>query len=215
MNLLLDTVVLLWWQMDDSHLPESGRQWIVDAEMVFVSSVSVWEIEIKRSVGKLSAPNDLAKASLRLTRPSGTIPGILYDKAYPAFDSGSFCTLRVLRRSAVSYFLLRTVWVRTVDGWRYSWTYQGASALGGIGQSFITLPFRRPPSRSSTLLCFAFLLGFQLFWVSGIVSFPASLNSSAGRSFPFCGSAIGSRRPAAESTQLGYINDYSNLPAHS
>jgi len=32
--------------------------------------------------------------------PAGTISGILYAKGYPAFDSGSFCTLRVPRRSA-------------------------------------------------------------------------------------------------------------------
>ena len=35
-------------------------------------------------------------------RPGGTIPGILYAKGYPALDSGSFCTLRVPRRSARS-----------------------------------------------------------------------------------------------------------------
>jgi hypothetical protein len=32
-------------------------------------------------------------------RPGGTIPGILYAKNYPAFDSSSSCTLRVPRRS--------------------------------------------------------------------------------------------------------------------
>ncbi len=42
------------------------------------------------------------ETSAQLIRPGGAIPGILYAKGYPAFDSSSFCTLRAPRLSARS-----------------------------------------------------------------------------------------------------------------
>jgi PIN domain nuclease of toxin-antitoxin system len=63
MNLLIDTHVLLWWFADDvTHLGAEARNAIEDATAVFVSSASVWEIEIKRALGKLDAPEDVAYA---------------------------------------------------------------------------------------------------------------------------------------------------------
>lgn len=54
MDLLLDTHVFLWW---DSDLPELGmaaRSAISDASNnVFISAASIWEIGIKRRIGKL------------------------------------------------------------------------------------------------------------------------------------------------------------------
>lgn len=54
-RLLLDTHVFLWWQTDDPKLGDAARARIRDAEVVFVSAVSGWEIAIKQSLGKLSA----------------------------------------------------------------------------------------------------------------------------------------------------------------
>jgi PIN domain nuclease of toxin-antitoxin system len=60
MTLLLDTHVLLWWLSDDRTLTRSARQAIADpSAAVYVSAVTAWEIAIKRSLGKLSAPDDL------------------------------------------------------------------------------------------------------------------------------------------------------------
>ncbi|HWI00939.1 MAG TPA: type II toxin-antitoxin system VapC family toxin [Propionibacteriaceae bacterium] len=60
MRLLLDTHVLLWWGTDDPRLPGSWRPILTDpTHDVFVSSVSMAEIAIKASLGKLSAPRDL------------------------------------------------------------------------------------------------------------------------------------------------------------
>jgi PIN domain nuclease of toxin-antitoxin system len=60
LRLLLDTHVLLWWATDETRLPPSWRQLIGDStNAVFVSSVSVAEIAIKASLGKLTAPKDL------------------------------------------------------------------------------------------------------------------------------------------------------------
>ena len=52
MKILLDTHILLWWLMDDGRLSDRAREAISEAEAL-VSTVSLWEIEIKRSLGRL------------------------------------------------------------------------------------------------------------------------------------------------------------------
>ena len=60
MNLLLDTHTLIWALEDNPSLSALARVAIVDGEnMVFVSAVSVWEISIKKALGKLEAPDTL------------------------------------------------------------------------------------------------------------------------------------------------------------
>jgi len=62
-NLLLDTHVLLWWLSDDPQLGDSARKAISDPEnIVYVSVVSLWEIAIKRGLGKLTLPDDFDEA---------------------------------------------------------------------------------------------------------------------------------------------------------
>jgi len=59
-RLLLDTHVLLWWLSDDPQLGQATRQAISDPRnQVFISAASAWEISIKKSLGKLSAPDDM------------------------------------------------------------------------------------------------------------------------------------------------------------
>lgn len=61
MNLLLDTHVLLWALANDPALAEPARAAVTDARnTVFVSAVSAWEITIKKALGRLHAPDDLA-----------------------------------------------------------------------------------------------------------------------------------------------------------
>ena len=63
MILLLDAHTVLWWLADDSTLDTSARATIADpANDVLVSAASVWEIEIKRALGKLDAPIGLVDA---------------------------------------------------------------------------------------------------------------------------------------------------------
>ncbi len=60
MKVLLDSHVLLWWLFDDARLTDPAREVIADgADEVIVSAASVWEIGIKRALGKLVAPDDL------------------------------------------------------------------------------------------------------------------------------------------------------------
>ncbi|MGH9113000.1 MAG: type II toxin-antitoxin system VapC family toxin [Acidimicrobiales bacterium] len=63
MSLLLDTHVLLWWLADDRRLVAAARDAIADpSTAVYVSAASAWEIAVKRALGKLKAPPDLASA---------------------------------------------------------------------------------------------------------------------------------------------------------
>lgn len=58
MRLLLDTHVLLW--AAEGSLGGDVRDAIAErADVVFVSAATVWEIEIKRALRRLSAPDDV------------------------------------------------------------------------------------------------------------------------------------------------------------
>ena len=60
MNLLLDTHTLIWALSDNPELTAAAREAIVEGNnIVFVSAASVWEISIKRALGKLDAPDTL------------------------------------------------------------------------------------------------------------------------------------------------------------
>jgi PIN domain nuclease of toxin-antitoxin system len=59
MSLLLDTHVLLWFLGAPQRLRPQTLHRIQASELVFVSAVSVWEIELNRAIGKLRAPDDL------------------------------------------------------------------------------------------------------------------------------------------------------------
>lgn len=60
MNLLLDTHALIWALANDPALDAGARKAIIDGRnLVFVSAANVWEISIKRALGKLEAPDNL------------------------------------------------------------------------------------------------------------------------------------------------------------
>lgn len=56
MRLLLDTHAFLWLVAGDGRLPDTARALIDTATDVSLSTASVWEAEIKRAAGRLSAP---------------------------------------------------------------------------------------------------------------------------------------------------------------
>lgn len=63
MNLLLDTHIVLWWLSDSDKLSKKSRSIISDTNnFIFVSVATGWEISIKKSIGKLTAPDDFSKA---------------------------------------------------------------------------------------------------------------------------------------------------------
>jgi PIN domain nuclease of toxin-antitoxin system len=59
LRLLLDTHVLPWWLGNDPALSATSGTLIQDPEnVIFVSAVSLWEIGLKESLGKLRLPAD-------------------------------------------------------------------------------------------------------------------------------------------------------------
>jgi PIN domain nuclease of toxin-antitoxin system len=63
MLLLLDTHVFIWWDSRASDLSARAKTLISDpSNQVFVSAAAVWEIGIKRRLGKLSFSGSAADA---------------------------------------------------------------------------------------------------------------------------------------------------------
>jgi PIN domain nuclease of toxin-antitoxin system len=62
-KLLLDTHAALWWLGDDERVGRDARRELSDTSNdVLLSAAVVWEVAIKRSLGKLRAPSGFADA---------------------------------------------------------------------------------------------------------------------------------------------------------
>ncbi len=60
MKLLLDTHTLIWWLANNPTLSQAAKKAISNPDnLVFISAASAWEMAIKKSLGKLDAPDDL------------------------------------------------------------------------------------------------------------------------------------------------------------
>lgn len=58
---LLDTHVLIWWLEDPSKISEAACEVIAKpAHTVYVSAAAAWEMGIKKAMGRLDFPADLA-----------------------------------------------------------------------------------------------------------------------------------------------------------
>lgn len=61
MKLILDTHAALWWLSGDERFGPAAEEQMTDAtNQVLLSAAVVWKVAIKRSLGKLEAPDDLA-----------------------------------------------------------------------------------------------------------------------------------------------------------
>ncbi len=65
---LLDTHVLIWWRQNDERLPHTWDRVFTSKNdhEIFFSIVSLWEIAIKRTLGKLTLESDLIDFSRTL-----------------------------------------------------------------------------------------------------------------------------------------------------
>lgn len=116
-RLLLDTHVVLWWQEDAPGLRDDVRTAIASAEVVYVSAVSTWEVEIKRALGKLTIPapfsdvvslNDFAELPITMRHASATAALPLhhrdpFDRMLVAQALVEGCTLVTLDRMLAVY----------------------------------------------------------------------------------------------------------------
>jgi len=106
-KLLLDTHALLWFLVDDHRLTPATRGLMADPiNDVFVSAASAWEIAIKKSLGKLTVPPDIATwLSAQLTRSRLTPLAITVSHAaaverLPAHHADPFDRLLIAQANA-------------------------------------------------------------------------------------------------------------------
>ncbi|MBM3886909.1 type II toxin-antitoxin system VapC family toxin, partial [Candidatus Dependentiae bacterium] len=95
---LIDTHILLWWLANDKKLTKKIRNVIQDPENhIFVSSVSVWEVSIKKALGKLRAPDNLKEAVIAsdIQFLSMTVDHALYLSQLPAIHNDPFDRLLI------------------------------------------------------------------------------------------------------------------------
>ena len=59
MRLLLDSHVVLWWKEADPRLSAAMVRAIAEAEDVYVSAATAWELGLKISLGKLRLPESV------------------------------------------------------------------------------------------------------------------------------------------------------------
>jgi PIN domain nuclease of toxin-antitoxin system len=92
-RLLLDTHVLLWALSDPARLGPAHDVIVDGRNDVYVSSASAWEITIKRALGKLRAPKDLAEqiqaarfTALEISLAHALVVGELPDLHCDPFD---------------------------------------------------------------------------------------------------------------------------------
>jgi PIN domain nuclease of toxin-antitoxin system len=65
LKLLLDTHAALWWLSEDERFGEATAQQLTDeTNQVLLSAVVVWEVAVKRSLGKLEIPENFASTLL-------------------------------------------------------------------------------------------------------------------------------------------------------
>ncbi len=72
MRLLLDTHALLWWVTDDPQLSSRVRDAILDeANDIFVSAASAWEISTKARLGRLNSMSGISDRFSELVAADG------------------------------------------------------------------------------------------------------------------------------------------------
>lgn len=64
MRLLLDSHVALWWLAGDTKIGPHTAERLRTADLVCFSPVTVWELGIKRALGKIQYPDGLTEALL-------------------------------------------------------------------------------------------------------------------------------------------------------
>jgi PIN domain nuclease of toxin-antitoxin system len=88
MMLLLDTQMVMWAALDARKLPAAARQRIASASAVYVSAVSLWEIGMKVSAGKLKL--SMADLEAKLVAASAVPLALTWSHAIRAYDVAPF-----------------------------------------------------------------------------------------------------------------------------
>ena len=96
MKLLLDSHTFIWWTSEPTKLSKRALELCTDpANSLLLSIASIWEIQIKRQLGKLSLTMPLADI-VRQQQTNGTV---LLPVNRNTFTSSSPCRLFIAIRS--------------------------------------------------------------------------------------------------------------------
>jgi PIN domain nuclease of toxin-antitoxin system len=90
MMLLLDTQMVIWATFENAKLPAAARQRIANARAVYVSAVSLWEIGMKVSAGKLKLPISMSDLEARLAAANAVPLALTWSHAVRAYDVAAF-----------------------------------------------------------------------------------------------------------------------------
>jgi len=109
-RLLLDTDIVLWWLSDNPLLPATARGAISSPDNeVMVSAAAIWEIAIKKAVGRLEAPDDLLEVlttsdfeTLEITASHALLAGGLAPHHSDPFDRMMIAQARAENLTLVS-----------------------------------------------------------------------------------------------------------------
>jgi PIN domain nuclease of toxin-antitoxin system len=102
MKLLLDTHTFIWWDRDPNLIPSATLSLMQQTDtQLFVSIVSLWEIQIKLQIGKLTLQNSLSDVITRQQIENGiqllsiSLPHILALENLPQYHKDPFDRLLI------------------------------------------------------------------------------------------------------------------------
>jgi PIN domain nuclease of toxin-antitoxin system len=90
MTLLIDTQIAVWVALDLPKLPAGARQQIAHANVVYVSAVSLWEIGMKVSAGKLKLRMSMSDLEAKLVASNFVPLALTWNHAVRAYDIAPF-----------------------------------------------------------------------------------------------------------------------------
>ena len=109
MKYILDTHILLWWLNDDKKLDSNKKKIIANPNnLIFISAVNIWEIEIKKALGKLVIPESYIKTCIetQFTELPITISHISYLAKLDNHHSDPFDRLLICQSIAENCILI-------------------------------------------------------------------------------------------------------------
>ena len=90
MMLLIDTQIAFWVALDLPKLPAAARRRIADASIVYVSAVSLWEIGMKVTTGKLKLRLSMSDLESKLLASHAVPLALTWGHVLRAYDVAPF-----------------------------------------------------------------------------------------------------------------------------
>ncbi len=128
MKFLLDTHAFIWWDSEPAKLPSLVREHCQDrANIVLLSVASVWEIQIKRQLGKLKLQMPLPEVVQSQQEANGlvilpiTLAHVLELDSLPAHHKDPFDRLLIAQANAENAILVSSDSIFASYGVRLLW----------------------------------------------------------------------------------------------